>query len=157
MRYTVIDKRGGVSFVGHGDAAAALVAACPKNPGTLTQLLQEAEVYYQSLKEYVLNGLAVFDEHNGPGRYNAIHAALSLCAPHELPVFRVVDDLTREASLRAAKAGVIIFNLRAKRIVQIQNSYREITREGKGRFFDGQRLTNRSYEYCLAPDWSLVP
>ena len=157
MRYTIIDNHGGVSFVAHGDAAAALVAACSKNPRTLGELLQKTEAYYRSLKEYVLNGLAVFDEHNGPVHYLAIHAALSLCAPHELPVFRVVDDLTREASLRAAKAGVIIFNLEARRIVQVMNSYREITREGKGRFYDGQRLTGHFYEYRLAADWSLVP
>ena len=105
----------------------------------------------------MLNGLAIFDELNGPGHYERIHEAFKYCAPHEQPVFRVVDEVTREMSKQAVKAGVVLFNLRAKRIVQIQNSYREITRSGRARVFDGQGLTNSIYSYRLPRDWAIVP
>jgi len=157
FRFTVIDADGGVSFVAHGDALPALLKACSQGPAGLGELLDLAVPYYQALREYVLNGLAVFDERNVAGNYDAIHKAFEFCQPHELPVFRVVDDLTREASLTPVKAGGIIFNLPARRIVQIQNTYREIGRNGRGRFFDGQRITSSVFYYRLPREWELVP
>ena len=94
---------------------------------------------------------------NVPGHYEAVHQALEFCAPHEQPPFRVVDDATREASLQPVKAGAVLFNLVRKRIVQIQNSYREITRTGRGRVFDGQHLTRQVFSYRLPSEWQLVP
>src|SRR3990172_9344869 len=123
LRCTIIDDRGGVSFIAHGDVLPALVKACAANPHTLEQLLDGTESYYGGLREQILNGLAVFDERNVEVHYDSIHVALDLCAPYEQPVFRVVDDRTRETSLRPVKAGAVVFNLRAKRIIQIENSY----------------------------------
>ena len=157
FRFTVIDDSGGISFVAHGDALPALLKACSQGPAALEELLNLVVPYYRPLREYVLNGLAVFDERNVPGNYAAIHKAFEFCRPHELPVFRVVDDLTREASLTPVKAGGIIFNLPARRIVQIQNTYREIGRSGSGLFFDGQRITNSVFYYRLPREWELVP
>ncbi len=157
MRYTIIDNQDAVSFVDHCDVLNALVAACAQNPQTLEQLLDVAESYYRSLKEYVLCGLAIFDEHNVPGRYQAVHAALNHLRPEETPIFRVVDDATREASLQPVKAGIIIFNLPSKRIVQVMNSYAEIQREGRGRVHDGEHPTGRVFRYRLPLDWTLVP
>src|SRR5690349_12913277 len=122
VRCTVVDEQGAVSFIIDGDALPALAAACAQNPPTLEALLSITDAYYHDLKERVLNGLAIFDELNGPGHYERIHEAFKYCQPHEHPVFRVVDEVTREMSKQAVKAGVVLFNLRAKRIVQIQNS-----------------------------------
>jgi len=91
------------------------------------------------------------------GHYETIHRALNQLPSHRQPVFRVIDDVTREASLRPVKAGAIIFNLQAKRIVQIVNSYREIRRSGSGRIFDGISHTDRVYRYRLPQEWALVP
>ncbi|MDA8189538.1 MAG: hypothetical protein M0T85_15475 [Dehalococcoidales bacterium] len=157
MRYTVIDKWGAVSFVADCHALAALVAGCAEGAEDLDELLEFAERYDQRLREYVTCGLAVFDEHNADGNHTSIHEALAYCAPHEIPVFRVVDDETRQASLQSVKAGIIIFNLTDRRIVQIQNTYSEIRRKGKVRMHDGTRLTNKMYPYELPPDWSVVP
>ncbi len=157
IRCTIIDRRGSVSFITHADALPALVAACTTNPASLEQVLSGAEPYYRNLREYVLSGLAVFDEQNAAGRYEAIHFALENLAPHEQPVFRVVDDLTREASLQPVKAGAVIFNLRAKRIIQLVNSYREIRRSGYARIFDGENHTNAVFSYRLPKEWALVP
>jgi len=157
LRCTVIDPNGGISFLTHGDALPALVAACAENPQTVDGFLTNVEPYYHSLYEYVQAGLAVFDEHNATGRYEVIHKALIRLARHKQPVFRVVDDLTREASLRPVKAGAVIFNLQAKRIVQMVNSYKEIRRSGRGRFFDGSRHTEAVFRYKLPEEWALVP
>ncbi|MBI2907283.1 MAG: hypothetical protein HYX92_06465 [Chloroflexi bacterium] len=157
MRYTVIDGSGGVSFVAHCDVCFALMAACATGPQTLQQLLDFAELYYGNLSDYVQDGLAVFDEWNRPGRYEPIHAALATCPPERQPVFRVVDDITREASLRPVKAGVVVFNLRAKRVIQLQNSYIEIQRKGRAKFFDGSKTTDRYFTYRLPAGWALVP
>jgi hypothetical protein len=157
LRCTIIDARGGVSFVADAEVLPALARACADNPRTIEQLLDATAAYYGGLREQVLNGLAMFDERNVEGHYESIHQALDLCAPYELPVFRVVDDRTREASLAPVKAGAVVFNLHAKRIIQIQNTYREITRRGAGRVFDGTRLTNQVFRYQLPGEWALVP
>jgi hypothetical protein len=157
LRCTIIDHAGGISFLTHGDAIPALVATCTTNPVTVPELLDRTEELYHGLADYVEAGLSVFDEHNTPGHYETIHRALTTLARHKQPVFRIVDTLTREASLRPVKAGVVIFNLKAKRIVQIMNSYNEIERAGKARVFDGQRHTARTFRYKLPEEWALVP
>ncbi len=157
IRCTVVDRQGAVSFIVQADALSALTAACSASPSSLEELLAGAESYYHNLKEQVLNGLAIFEEHNAKGNYQVIHRALDFCAPHEQPVFRVVDEFTREASLRPVKAGAVVFNLRAKRIIQIVNTYQEIRRTGHARVFDGSGLTDSVYSYRLPKDWALVP
>ena len=157
IRCTVVDERGAVSFIVHADALSALAVACSTNPSSLEEMLEGAEPYYHNLREQVLNGLAIFEERNAKGHYQAIHRTLEFCAPHEQPVFRVVDDLTRETSLRPVKAGAVIFNLRAKRIIQIVNTYQEIRRTGHAHVFDGSALTDTVYNYRLPKDWALVP
>ncbi len=157
MRYTIIAGKSTISFVADCHALSVLVAACAEGAKGLDELLDFAERYDFRLREFVTCGLAVFDEHNAPGNYKAIHLAMGFCQPHELPVFRVVDDVTRQASLDPVKAGIIVFNLNERRIVQIQNSFAEIRRRGKVRLHDGERLTNRVYQYELPAEWSVVP
>jgi hypothetical protein len=157
MRFTIIDAQGAVSFVAHCEALAALVAGCAKGANDLDELLQAADRHYPSLREYVLSGLAVFSEHNANGNYECIHSAFRYCPPTEMPVFRVVDDETRKVSLNPVKAGLIIFNFVGKRIVQVQNSYAEIEREGRVRIYDGLTPTNRVLRYHLPKEWALVP
>lgn len=157
MRFTIIDQDGTVSFVGPCEALEALVAACARFPRTLNELLEAATPYHSSLRESVLSGLAVFDEHNSPENYGNILAALEICRPADLPVFRVLDERTREASLRPVKAGVVVFNLAARRIIQIQNTYCEIRRRGRVRIIENGQPTNRVRRYELPAEWSLVP
>lgn len=157
MRYTIVDESGAVSFVADCHVLSALVASCAEGADSLDELLDFAERYDKRLREFVTSGLAVFDEHNTNGNYTAVHQAIAFCRPHEIPVFRVVDDVTRQASLQSVKAGIIVFNLHDRRIVQIQNTYAEIQRRGKVRIHDGSRLTNKIYTYQLPDDWSLVP
>ena len=157
MRMTVIDRKGGVSFVTHGEALPALLKACATDPGDLDELLERAEPYYHGLRERIENGLVMFDERNTSDNHEAIVSALEHARPEESPLFRIVDDVTREASLRPVKAGAVVINLIDRRIIQLQNGYKEITRTGRGRVFDGERLTDSVFSYRLPKAWALVP
>jgi hypothetical protein len=157
VRITIIDPAGGISFVADAEALMAFTAACARNPRTAEELLAFVDVNYGGLRERVLNGLAIFDERNANGNYTAIHQAFDFCQPHELPPFRIVDERTREQSLRPVKAGAVLYNLINKRIVQIQNSYREITRVGRAPVFDGVSHTGRMFTYRLPREWVIVP
>jgi hypothetical protein len=157
IRLTIVEEWGNVSFVAPCHSLKALVAGCSAQPETLAELLVAAKPYDARLHDYVLAGLAVFDEHNLDGRNQSIHSALATLPPYETPVFRVVDDETRKASLEPVKAGLVIFNLMEKRIIQIQNSYAEIKRIDRGRVRDGGVPTRQVYRYRLPPNWSIVP
>lgn len=156
MRYTIVDERGAVSFTAGCESLDALVAACADNPRSVEELLALAGRYDPQLEEYVTCGLAIFGEHNADGNWDSIHAALKYCRPHELPVFRVVDAETRRASLQPVKAGIVIFNLRARRIVQVQNAYAEIRRRGRVVVQDAAGEP-RIYRYELPANWVIVP
>lgn len=157
MRLTVVDERGTVSFVAHSSAAVALTAACSHEPRTLDELLEASERYDRGLHRLVANGLAVFDEHNLPGDMGTIHAQLQSLPPRDTPAFRVLDDVTREASLRPVRAGVVLFNLTAKRIVQIENTYEPLALSGEVHYHNGTFLSIRQLHYHLSSRWSIVP
>src|SRR5690242_13028535 len=122
MRYTIVNGQGGVSFVDDEFMLPALVAACAANPTSYEGLLDAAHEYDRRPRDQVRNALSVFDEHNVPGRYDAIHRALAESEPVYTPAFRIVDEQTRQASLQPVKAGLVIFNLKAQRIIQVQNT-----------------------------------
>jgi hypothetical protein len=69
----------------------------------------------------------------------------------------VLDTVTREASLRPVRAGVVLFNLPAKRIVQIENTYEPLTRSGEVNYHNGRFLSIRLLPYELPADWMIVP
>ncbi|MBI2861323.1 MAG: hypothetical protein HYX89_00730 [Chloroflexi bacterium] len=152
LRCTVVEGRNVVSFVVDCEALPALVAACAEDPRSFPQLLASLARYDWRVEEYVASGLAVFDELNGEGDYEVIHEALCSLKPFELPVFRVVDEETRSASLEPVKAGIVILNLIDRRIVQILDSYQEVHRKGRVR-----RSTGGFQRYELPSAWTVVP
>lgn len=141
----------------HPGAAPALAAACATNPASLEDLLVAADAYFPGLQDSVLAGLAVFEEHNAHGNYEAVHGALDYYPADQLPVFRVVDERTRDLSVKPVKAGVVIFNLAKRRIVQVQNSWQEIQRVGKAFVYEQGAATPRTFTYRIPRDWALVP
>ena len=157
IRLTVIDGTSTVSFIGPGHGAKVLTAACSQRPTHLAALLSAAKPFDPDLIDYLLDGLAHFDEHNGTGRYGAIHAILASADDAVAPPFRVVDEITRAASLTPVSAGLVLFNLPAQRIVQVQNSYSAIQRRDRGRIRASGRPTRRLYRYELPTDWRIVP
>jgi hypothetical protein len=157
MRLTVVDEVGTVSFVAHASAAVALTAACSQNPTTLRDLLDASERYDRGLRATVLRGLAVFDEHNLPDDLSDIHSQLETVPARQTPVFRVLDVVTREASLAPVRTGVVLFNLPARRIVQIQNTYEPLAQSGEVNYHNGRFLSVRRLPYQLSSDWMIVP
>jgi hypothetical protein len=157
MRFTIVDAQGTISFVAHTSAAIALTAACAENPISVAELLEASRQYDRDLYALVASGLAIFDEHNLPGDVRQIHEQLGSLPPQQTPVFRVLDDTTRDASLQAVRAGVILYNLSKKRIVQIANTYETLTRSGEVNYHNGRFLSRRVLSYKLPPEWSIVP
>ena len=157
MRFTVVDRDGTMSFVAPCHALKVLAAACSRRPADHRMLIALAADYDARLAAEVRDGLSLFDEHNVPGDARAIHIELRERAAHEAPPFRVVDELTRRRSLEPVRAGLVVFNLKARRIVQIQNSYADLLRRDRGRIRRDGRPTRALYRYELPADWSIVP
>jgi hypothetical protein len=157
MRFTIVDPTGTISFVGDGFLMLPLVAACATNPATLPEMLARVDDIDRRLRNRILNGLAIFDEHNVEGNYKAIHAELEGRKDGTEPVFRVVDDLTRQRSLEPTRTGLIIFNLKDHRIVQVLNHFYAVERTGEVHLHTGSRYSRRTVTYELPESWSIVP
>lgn len=157
MRFTIVDRGGTISFVGDNHSLDALVAACARDPESHAELLGIVDQFDRRVRDYVLSGLAVFDEHNSSDNLAAIHAILSETRGANTPPFRVLDEFTRQCSLQPVRSGLVIFNLKARRIVQVQNSYREVVRTGAVQVHDGRRWTRLARRYAVPENWSIVP
>lgn len=159
MRFTIIDENGTVSFVAPCNGLKALVAACGSKPAPTNtrELLAATAPYDDCLGENVLNGLARFDEYNSKAKHSNFDAAIGLFSgeddKHKLPPFRVLDDATRELSLTPVKAGLVLFNLPQKRIIQVQNTYAEVQRADRGRIHRGGKPSQQLYHYQLPAEW----
>lgn len=157
IRLNIIDPDGTVSFVAPCHMIKVITAACSRNPNNLEELLEYTRPYDPDLKHSVTNELAVFDEHNVEGETSAIRSELASRRPEEAPAFRILDSSTREVSLIPVKAGLVIFNLMAKRIIQVQNSYADVQRQDRGRVRRDGKPMRMLYRYRLPDEWQLVP
>lgn len=157
IRFTVTDGDTTTSFAGPGHAIKMLVAACAKGPRTVRELLEHARGYDEHFATDVINGLAVFDEHNLRENTASIDQTLSGQKPDDWPPFRVYNDATRRACTQPGRAGLIVINLAAKRIIQVQNSYAEIQRRDRGRIRAAGKPTRLLYHYDLPQEWALLP
>lgn len=157
MRFTLIDGSGAISFRAPGHGLKMLAAACSFGARSHREVLQELESLDRSLAESIRNGLSKFDEHcleSDPGtveRWVEAQGSLS-----DEP-FRVYNQAMRRASLKPERLGIVIFNLKDRRIVQVQNSYGALLRRDRGRVRKDSRPTGRFYHYELPNDWSIVP
>lgn len=157
MRFTIVEAERGISFVAPPTALAVLVAGCARDPQSIDALLAMAGREEPELVTYIRSGLAVFDEHNAYGHFAQIHAALAVTPREPQPVFRVVDEYTRAASLQPFHWGLVVFNVAKKRIIQVQNTYAEVRREGHVPTFPEESADGRQRVYRLPPQWRIVP
>ena len=157
MRFTVVDAAGTISFTGPPHALKILAAACSRHPSDHQTLIRIAGELDARFAASVVHGLSVFDEHNTDDDLSAIRSQLA--ADNGMPVlpFRVLDDVTRRRSLEPERAGLVVFNLTAQRIVQVQNSYAELKREDRGRRWSDGQPTDDLYYYRLPASWSILP
>jgi hypothetical protein len=157
VRITIADPDSTVSFLSPGHAIKMFVAACSHNVATIGDLLQLASQLDQRLIAEVRNGLLRFDEHNVEDDVQAFESVMREMPPNRLPPFRVYGPKLRNASLDPGRLGLIVFNLRSKRIVQVQNHYGEIVRADRGRVRVAGEPVRRLYRYELSTDWALLP
>ena len=157
VRFTVTDADTTVSFMGPGHAIKMIVAACSKNVTSFGELLDVLRALDDELAQSVRLGLARFDEHNLPDNTQAFEQLMSNVPDDELPPFRVFNSAMRNASLSPGRLGLIVFNLAARRIVQVQNHYAEINRKDRGRIRRSGQPSRMLYHYDLSPEWTLVP
>ncbi len=157
MRFTIVDRGGTISFIGDGFLMLPLVAACASNPRSLAEMLARVDQIDRRLRDRILAGLAVFDEHNVEDNYQAIHQTLQASKNEAEPVFRVVDDVTRQRSLEPTRTGLIIFNLKDRRIVQVINKFYAVERTGEVHLHNGARYSRQTITYNLPESWSIVP
>lgn len=157
MRFTIVDPAGSISFVDDGFLLLPLVAACASNPRSLVEMLARVDQIDRRLRDRILAGLAIFDEHNVEGNYQAIHRTFEASTQGKEPVFRVVDEITRQRSLDPTRTGLIIFNLKDRRIVQVINQFYAVERSGDVHFHNGERYSRRTVSYNLPESWSIVP
>ena len=157
IRFTVIDEQGAASFVGPCHAIKMLVAACGRHPSRSSQLLQYARPYDEAFARSIESGLAIFDEHNTRANHTAFTDQMESTPPAELPPFRVFDERTRQLSLKPVGTGLILINLKERRIIQVQNSYAEVLRCDRGRVRQNGRPTRMLYYYSLPEEWNIVP
>ncbi len=157
MRFTIVDPTGTISLVGDGFFMLPLVAACAANPPSLSDMLNRVDQIDRRLRDHISAGLAVFDEHNVEGDYAWIHRVLEESKPEDDPVFRVVDDVTRQRSLEPTHTGLLIFNLKDHRIVQVLNHFYAVERDGEVHLHNGDKYSRRTVTYSLPESWSIVP
>jgi len=51
----------------------------------------------------------------------------------------------------------VIFNLKERRIVQMQSGAADVERDGTAQHHNGESWTTRVHRYSLPGDWSIVP
>jgi len=156
MRFTLVEHRHGVSFVAQPTALAVLVASCALDPVSIRALLDGAERDDAKLVAYFYAGLAVFDEHNANGDFAQIHTALRSESRTPQPVFRIVDEVTRAASLQPYRWGLVLFNIAEKRIIQVQNTYAEVRRAGMVPTFPEDGRGGHQRIYRLPGQWQIL-
>ena len=157
MRYTVVDPRGGVSFVGPGHLSKMLAAGSSASPTTLSDLLDRVQPLDARTVKEVRNGLLRFDEFFLAEDTGALVAWSGQVGAVDEHPFRVATPELRELSLRPARLGLVIVNLVDRRIVQLDNRYGPIERADRGRVRVDGRPVGRYYDYSLPDDWSIVP
>ena len=156
MRFTIIDEQQTVSFVAPPHALKAIAACCANGASTSAGVLAAIAHYDASLSQLLRDQLAIFQEHNTIQDTGWIDQRLAKQPGYE-PAVVVLNDATRRASLEPARLGLVVFNLPARRIVQVQNSYANLERSDRGRVRRNGKPVSTFYSYSLPDDWSIVP
>jgi hypothetical protein len=156
MRFTIIDQQDTISFIAPPHALKAITACCANGAEATGDILAGLAPYDAELSRRLRDQLAVFREHNTREDARWIAERLDEESGYE-PVIAVIDEQTRRASLEPARLGLVVFNLPARRIVQVQNSYANLERSDRGRVRRKGKPVATFYSYTLPEDWSIVP
>lgn len=157
FRFNSVDDTGSVSFVGPAHGLKVLAAACSKGPQNTPELLDYARAYDADWIEQVRLGLMVFDEHNVETVTLDYEAIVTSKDSPDHRAFRIIDATTRTRSMQPAQLGLVVVNVWKQRIIQIQNSYADLNRKGRGRVRSRGVPTRALFHYELPESWSIVP
>lgn len=157
FRFNVVDATGAVSFVGPAHGLKVLAAACARTPTTISDLLAAASRYDPDWASGIKRDLNVFDEHNVDSLAESFAEQVTNQEDIGHAAFRIIDQATRQRSNHPARLGLVVINLAEQRIIQVQNSYAELARKGRGRVREEGKPTRELYHYSLPETWSIVP
>ncbi|MGC4190046.1 MAG: hypothetical protein QM589_02270 [Thermomicrobiales bacterium] len=157
FRFNVIDQRGIASFVGPAHALKVIAAACSRGAESLQSVLEMAAEYDAEWARSVRQGLYRFDEHNIDVLSSDFALVGSGDGDQQNHPFRVLDATTRQRSMEPASLGLVVFNLKERRIIQIQNRYADLMRNDRGRVRRNGLPTRQLFSYSLSDAWSIVP
>jgi len=157
FRFNIVDASGAVSFVGPAHGLKVLAAACAKGPTTLNDLFSGAARYDPDWIAAIRRDLNIFDEHNVDHLSDDFVKLVASPEDADHKAFRVIDQLTRARSNKSARLGLVVINLSEQRIIQVQNSYGDLPRKGRGRIREEGKPTRELYHYQLPETWSIVP
>jgi len=156
MRFTIVDDRSTTSFLAPPHVLKAITACCARGVSTVREVLSMLAEYDAILANEIRDQLSVFREHNTSSDTGWIQARFDQALDEAGP-FDVLDERTRRVSLEPTRLGLVVFNLPARRIVQVQNTYANLQRSDRGRVRRNGKPTQTFYSYTLPADWSIVP
>lgn len=156
-RVNVIDERGTVSFLAPPHGLKVLAAAITQGAADGGELLALAHAFDARWATEVRVQLMRFDEHNVDEVSTPFQEAIALEDSPAHSAFRVMDTETRQRSLVPGRLGLVVFNLKERRIIQIQNNYANLERKDRGRIRVDGKPSGKLFQYELPTDWALVP
>lgn len=156
-RVNVIDQRGTVSFLAPPHGLKVLAASITQGATDGGELLAFAHAYDANWALNVRMQIMRFDEHNVEAVAAGYHNAIAGADQDDHPAFRVMDTETRARSLIPGRLGLIVFNLKERRIIQVQNNYADLQRKDRGRIRVDGEPTDLLFQYELPREWALVP
>lgn len=157
FRCNVIDDKGTVSFIAPPHGLKVLAASIARGANSFAALMAYARRFDETWAASVNRDLIVFDEHNVESVGRWFEDALSTEKDTDHLAFRVIDQTTRRRSLVPGRLGLVVFNLKEQRIIQVQNSYDDLRRKDRGRVRVNGKPTERIFHYELPSGWAIVP
>lgn len=156
-RINIMDERGTISFLAPAHAPKMLTAVVGLQVRSSREALEAVSGLDDEWANAVRSQLVLFDEFNVGTLQPEWRQRVLVEDYSGHPAFTVIDDETRARSLQPGSLGLIVFNLKDQRIIQVQNTGSDLEREGSGRYRERGEPSNRTYTYSLPESWSLVP
>lgn len=156
-RVNLIDERGTISLLTPPHGPKMLTAVAGLGLETSREMLEAVAAMDESWIRQVQSQLAMFSEFNVESLDEDWREMVEENDSVVHPAFRVIDGVTRSRSLVPGSLGLIVFNLKQRRIIQVQNAWDELERTGEGRYRIDGDIDERMYSYTLPETWSLVP
>lgn len=157
FRVNVIDHKGTVSFLAPPHGLKVLAAAITQGAMDGGQLLAFAHAYDAEWAMNTRMQIMRFDEHNVGDVADDYQTAIAASDRAQHPAFRVLNAETRSRSLQPARLGLVVFNLKERRIIQVQNNYADLRRKDRGRIRVHGEPVDLLFHYELPQEWAIVP